>query len=383
MPTTSAPPHLNTTQPPTPTTGQMADILQKIDVAGFMRELKQLRQEIDRELGPADIRHLRKIENWGYISTIIGLLTSWQAPNLLSAAALGLGRSTRWLLMHHIGHRGYDQVPGIPKRYTSKHFARGWRRFIDWPDWMTPESWNYEHNILHHSHTGERSDPDLLERNAHAIRESNLPMPLRYALVVLLGMSWKPVYYAPSNIHALHTRAVKPDDGAFPMDADMIREAIFDCFLPYSLLQFVILPTLFLPAGPWAAFSVFCNSIMAEMITNFHGFMVITPNHTAGDLFRFENKPANKGEWLVRQVLGSVNYDVGKDWLDYLQFWLNYQIEHHIWPDLPMLKYQQYQPRVKALCEKYGVPYLQENVFIRFRKMLDVAAGQTSMQRLS
>lgn len=381
---------MHTTTVPSPSTStaphpssQMADMLAKIDVLGFMNELKQLRLEINRQLGAEDIRHLRKIESWGHISTLIGLLTAWRRPNLLSAFALGLGRSTRWLLMHHIGHRGYDQVPGIPKRYTSKHFARGWRRWIDWPDWMTPESWNYEHNILHHAHTGERSDPDLLERNAHSIRESNMPLPLRYALMIFLGMSWKPVYYAPSNIHALHTHAVKPDDGSFQLDADMIAEVIFDCYLPYMLMHFMILPTLFLPAGPWAVFSVWCNSIMADWISNFHGFFVVTPNHTAGDLYRFETKPAHKGEWLIRQVIGSVNYQTGKDWLDYLQFWLNYQIEHHIWPDLPMLKYQQYQPQVQALCEKYGVPYLQENVFARFRKMLDVSTGQTSMKRLA
>ncbi len=32
----------------------------------------------------------------------------------------------------------------------SQRFAQGKRRFIDWFDWILPEAWNYEHNILHH-----------------------------------------------------------------------------------------------------------------------------------------------------------------------------------------------------------------------------------------
>jgi hypothetical protein len=36
---------------------------------------------------------------------------------------------------------------------------------------------------------------------------------------------------------------------------------------------------------------------------------------------------------------------------------------------------------VRALCEKYGVPYVQESVFARVRKTVDVMIGKTSMLR--
>jgi fatty acid desaturase len=356
----------------------------KLDMDGFLQELQALRAEMDAALGEDDLQHLYKIESWGHIAHTVGVLTAGLGPNLLSIAGLSLSRTTRWLLMHHIGHRGYDRVPGIPKRYTSKYFARGWRRLIDWPDWMTPESWNYEHNVLHHSHTGEVTDPDLLERNTEKIRNSNLPMPVRYALMLALGVVWKPFYYAPSNVHAIHSKgAAKGPAGEYMLDRDGIMELILDNYAPYVLLQFVIFPTLFLPAGPYAVFSAGVNSLLAELVANFHSFLVVGPNHTGEDLPRFHSKPANKGERMLRQIIGSVNYQCGDDLTDFLLFWLNYQIEHHIWPDLPMLRYQQVQPKVKALCEKYGVPYLQEDVFTRFRKMLDVTTGATSMQSMT
>lgn len=48
-----------------------------------------------------------------------------------------------------------------------------------------------------------------------------------------------------------------------------------------------------------------------------------------------------------------------------------------------MLQYQRVQPKVLALCQKYGIPYVQESVWTRLRKMVDVAVGKKSMRRLA
>ena len=60
--------------------------------------------------------------------------------------------------------------------------------------------------------------------------------------------------------------------------------------------------------------------------------------------------------------------------------WLNYQIEHHMFADMSMLSYQRMAPEMKALCEKYGVPYVQENVFTRLRKTLQIGVGSKNMK---
>ena len=114
-----------------------------------------------------------------------------------------MGLFTRWLLAHHITHRGYDKIPNVPKKYHSKHFARGWRRYIDWFDWILPEAWDYEHNVLHHYHTGEDEDPDLVERHLEFFRKLKIPRPIKYFLVVLTGCTWKFTYYAPNTMSVL------------------------------------------------------------------------------------------------------------------------------------------------------------------------------------
>ena len=36
---------------------------------------------------------------------------------------------------------------------------------------------------------------------------------------------------------------------------------------------------------------------------------------------------------------------------------LSYQVEHHLYPDLPSSRYKQIAPKVKAICEEYQLPY--------------------------
>jgi hypothetical protein len=47
-----------------------------------------------------------------------------------------------------------------------------------------------------------------------------------------------------------------------------------------------------------------------------------------------------------------------------------------------MRKYQQIQPKVKEICERYGLPYAQEGVFKRARRLIDIMVGNTSMKRV-
>ncbi len=150
--------------------------------------------------------------------------------------------------------------------------------------------------------------------------------------------------------------------------------------LPYGIVRFVLTPLLFLPVGQWAAINVLINVLIAEVLTNVHTFLMIVPSHAASDLYRFTTPVASRNEFYLRQIIGTSNYRCGGDLNDFLHGWLNYQIEHHLWPDLSMRQYQQVQPRVKALCEKYGIPYVQESVFARLFKLWKILLGVESMR---
>jgi fatty acid desaturase len=362
-----------------------------MNIDRLAEELEALRLRVNQELTIEDFNHLRKIEWWGRGLSCIGYGTIWLFPNPITAFCISMGHFTRWLLAHHIMHRGYDKIDGVPERYTSKGFARGWRRFIDWGDWLQPEAWDYEHNILHHYHTGEAHDPDVAERHTEYLRSLNIPYWLKYILLFIAACTWKFTYYAPNTVSVLNpenSNRVKKEHiiyltikNAFDLSRKEVRTLWMKCYLPYGTLHFVLLPLLFYPfGGLTTVLFVLGNKILAEIFTNIHSFVVIGPNHTADDIYRFDFHYRDKREYYVTQILGSVNYRCGNDFIDYLSIWLNYQIEHHIFPDLPMRQYRLIQPEVKAICARNGVPYRQEPMFRRLRRMVDVCVGKQKMR---
>lgn len=376
-------------------------IYHTIDREQLAKDLDEIRTEVLADLGEEDIKYLKKIERWGRLCTLIGYGTAWIIPfNPISAYFISQGSTTRWTtIAHHITHRAYDKIEGMPKNYTSKGFARGNRRFIDWMEWMLPEAWDKEHNDMHHYNLGEKADPDQVEFNMEQFLNLKMPMPVRYIFLALMACTWKFLYYAPSTLKELRKFKAKKAGNPAPeySRADEWNplkpegwQLWSQCLLPYTAIRFVLFPLLFIPigmlteiGGAVAATNVLINSLLAEVMANLHTFLIIGTNHVGEDLFLFEEKSKSKGEFYLRQILGSTNFATGTDRIDFLHGWLNYQIEHHLWPDMPLSRYQRAQPKVKALCEKYGLPYCQESVFKRLWKTLNVMTGKTTMLKPS
>ena len=63
-----------------------------------------------------------------------------------------------------------------------------------------------------------------------------------------------------------------------------------------------------------------------------------------------------RGEWYLRQMLGSANID-GSPLMHLMTGNLSFQIEHHLFPDLPSNRYQEIAPKVQELFERYGLTY--------------------------
>jgi linoleoyl-CoA desaturase len=69
-----------------------------------------------------------------------------------------------------------------------------------------------------------------------------------------------------------------------------------------------------------------------------------------------EIEDESRAEWYLRQILGAANFR-GGPLLHIMSGNLGFQIEHHLFPDLPSNRYAQISERVQALCEKYDIPY--------------------------
>jgi len=376
----------------------------KVNQEELEKDIDAIKENMEA-VGEVDFHHLLKMERWGRMATFIGygiiLLLAvlalfvevstfvYVTLFITSATLISTGNVSRWAnVTHPILHGAYDKVPNIPARYTKKHYAKGPRRFIDWLDWIKPDSWSYEHNIMHHYHLGEDDDPDNVERNLQWLTQSNVPMWLRYIIVYIFTALWKFVYYAPNTLRILKNKKRKEqhklevtDFNYDPRTKDGL-ELWMEYYLPYIIIKFMVFPLFFLPFGVSAFLTALGILVVAELMTNVHSFTVIVPNHSAEDIYMFSEPSQSQGEFYLRQIMGSVNYNTGSDFIDFLHGFLNYQIEHHLFPNMPLSYYQKMQPIVKEICKKHNLEYRQESVFKRALMTIDLMVGKTKLLRV-
>ena len=352
-----------------------------------------------------DFQHLLKLERWGRMSTFSGYFLIFLVSVIeitsgissfafwlfavVAAILIGVGNVARWAnVTHPILHGAYDKVPNIPLKYTKAVYAKGARRYIDWLDWIKPSAWEYEHNIMHHYHLGEADDPDNVEANLQWLIQSKTPMWLRYIIVYAFAGTWKFTYYASNTLKILENKKRKkrkePEINHHEWNPKTKNglELWMNYLLPYILIKFLAIPMLFLPLGTEAVFNAFIIILMAEYFANLHSFLVIVPNHSAEDIYQFSQPHRSQGEFYLRQIMGSVNYNTGSDPIDFAHGFLNYQIEHHLFPDMPHSYYQKMQPIVKDICKKHNLQYRQESVFKRIRMSIELMIGKTKLLRV-
>lgn len=101
------------------------------------------------------------------------------------------------------------------------------------------------------------------------------------------------------------------------------------------------------------------ENVVANGLRNVWAYAVIVCGHFADGAEKFtpsvlENE--TKPEWYLRQMLGTANFRAGPA-LAFMSGNLCYQIEHHLFPDLPSNRYPEIAQRVRALCVRYDLPY--------------------------
>jgi fatty acid desaturase len=71
---------------------------------------------------------------------------------------------------------------------------------------------------------------------------------------------------------------------------------------------------------------------------------------------------ADQLDFLRRQVLTSRNV-AGSRLVDLVLGGLNYQIEHHLFPNMPRPNLRRAQPLIRAFCQHHGLPYTEASLF--------------------
>lgn len=363
----------------------------------------------------ASICEIQKIIFLNNILFYTGLCFSFlEVTYVFPWAMMGLSISSHWTTVsHHISHGGYMNVP-ISKTENTRlinkinksnynRFTYGVkvRRFLDWVDYILPEAWHCEHNVYHHYKLNEDNDPDNVQHNLELLRNLKIPNFLKYLIIIGFAFTWRLLYYSPNSYKYYKANRIKHNMNGNDCKQLTLVGAILNEWPKWiSRIEYfflVLFPIIIYRAVAFGIlyilhyyfsdtftqthlYNVIKNYILADIFCNVHTFIIIVPNHAGSDLYVYRTSvTAKSDEWLLRQCISSANYMTGYYVTDYLQGWLNYQIEHHLFPSLSMYEYRLIHREVQKICKKYNVPYTCENVFRRLWKTVEIMTGQKSI----
>lgn len=324
----------------------------------FQSELDQLRQSIEAKVGQEDFDYIKNmIEIKRYLEISGRLLIHFSLDPIswsLGVASLSSAHILESMeIGHNVMHGQYD-FQGDPEINSSEY---------DWTITATAKNWKRAHNYHHHSFTnviGKDTDygyglfriADDVEWNpVHLLQPVLSPLSgLVFEYAVALYDLQLQQYFLP--------KWLRPKEHAELMSKQELAQELKEFTVKTtkkSLMEYAFYPLL---AGPMAP-KVLAGNMSAQAIRNLWSFAVIYCGHLPEGNFSFteeEMEAETKGQWYVRQILGSSNFE-GSLLLHIMSGHLSHQIEHHLFPDIPAWRYRELGPKVKAVCEKYAVPY--------------------------
>ncbi len=132
-------------------------------------------------------------------------------------------------------------------------------------------------------------------------------------------------------------------------------------------------------SGP-SAVSTLTANLTANLLRNLWTHSVIFCGHFPEGVQAFAKdsiEGETKGEWYLRQMLGSANISGGPA-LHLMTGNTSFQIEHHLFHDLPSNRYSEIAPKVQELFVRYELPYvtgpLHRQVGSAWKKVFRLAA---------
>jgi linoleoyl-CoA desaturase len=71
-----------------------------------------------------------------------------------------------------------------------------------------------------------------------------------------------------------------------------------------------------------------------------------------------------EASWAVHQVETTVDFARGSRWLSWFVGGLNFQIEHHLFPQICHIHYPSISPLVEQTCREFGLRYVAHETLL-------------------
>jgi NADPH-dependent stearoyl-CoA 9-desaturase len=311
-------------------------------------EFQKIHDDVYADLGEHDANYIRSIIEFhrrlAALSRIVLMASRYWPAWVLGTTGLSVAKILENMeIGHNVLHGQWDWM-NDPNIHSST-----W----DWDTASPSAAWKHSHNYVHHTFTNivgkdkdvgyeiMRVDPQQRWHPVYVLQ------PI-YNVVLACFFEWGVA------VHDLDFEAIRKGTKSKRQLRDELK-AIGRKGRRQIVKDYIAFPAL--SGKEWRKTLV--ANLTANFVRNVWSYAIIFCGHFPDQAYTFteeEVKDESRGAWYVRQLIGAANID-GSPTFHIMSGNLSYQVEHHLFPDMPSSRYQQIAPRVKEICERYGLPY--------------------------
>lgn len=318
------------------------------DIENLGRELDAIRENVLAGRGERDAAYIRGViegqRRLELASRAVLLFSLFPPAWLIGTAGLSISKIVENMeIGHNVMHGQWDWMRD-PKIHSTT-----W----EWDNASPSEMWKHSHNEVHHTYTNVLGKDHDLGYGIMRVDEDQ---------------RWKPFYLAQPLWNFINACLFQYGIAAYDLeigkylqgrsDEEQFRrqgKKVLAKVRKHVMRDYVLHPLL---SGPSAVTTATAN-LTANLVRNLWTHSVIMCGHFPEGVQTYEKtsiEGETRGQWYLRQMLGSANIS-GNAFLHFMSGNLSFQIEHHLYPDLPSNRYQEIAPKVQELFERYGLTY--------------------------
>jgi linoleoyl-CoA desaturase len=227
-------------------------------------------------------------------------------------------------------------------------------------------NWHIQHNVLHHSFTNiEHHDEDIETVSILRFSPHSEHKPIQrfqhiyawffYCLMTLMWATVKDFKQLNRFQKKDLLRAQKRTYGAFLTELILVK-------IGYYVL-FLVLPMIFTPFAWWQVILFF---LLMHFVAGFILATIFQPAHVMPRTdFPLPDDQGNmENKWAIHQMLTTVNYAPNSKIFSWYVGGLNYQVEHHLFPNICHVHYKKISEIIKKTAAEFNLPYYSEPSYL-------------------
>lgn len=290
-----------------------------------------------------------------YFLIISGLFTSlWALFGL--CVVMGLGTAGIGLsIMHDANHGSYSTKPWINNLLGLSLNLVGGHAM----------NWKIQHNVLHHTYTNVYEvDEDISPRGVLRMAPGSQWRPFHrfqhlyawffYGLLTFVWIIFKDfgrlIKYQKDGL--LKKQKATAASEWVVLIATKIIYVLYIFVVPMTLLHLSFL-------------QVFLGFLTMHYIAGFILAIIFQPAHVIeGTEFPVADKDGNlENNWAIHQMHTTTNFGKKHKIFSWYVGGLNFQVEHHLFPNICHVHYRKIAPIVEQTAKEFGVPYKCKETF--------------------